>query len=54
MPLKVKFNKYDLSYLENKPRWIKWKVVAGNRNLNRFEEVDIIYDDYDLKIRKLI
>ena len=45
--------KYDLKYLENKPKYINWKVVAGNRQLSFYEAYDVVFDDYDLKIRKI-
>ena len=43
-----------LAYLNNKPKFIHWKVVAGERELNFYEAYDVIFDDKDLKIRKLI
>lgn len=46
-------DKYDLKYLKNKPRVLRWKVIAGY-NLSTLQRLDLIYDDYDLKIRKLI
>lgn len=45
--------KYDLNYLKNKPKTINWKVVAGNRGLSFYEAYDLVFDVYDLKIRKL-
>lgn len=41
----------DLSYLLNKPKFIRWYVVAGTRELNFYEAYDVIFDDHDLKIR---
>lgn len=43
-----------LDYLYNKPTTIYWNVIApkGYR-LSVLEDHDLIYDDYDLKIRKL-
>jgi hypothetical protein len=46
--------KYDLTYLLNKPTKIWWKVIAGERKLSILEEYDLIFDDYDRRIRKLI
>lgn len=43
-----------LNYLNNKPKEIRWRVITGERDLNFYESFDLIYDDYDLKIRKLI
>lgn len=45
--------KHDLRYLQNKPKIIRWKVVAGNRQLSYYESYDLIFDKYDLQIRKL-
>lgn len=43
-----------LEYLKNKPKRLKWKVVAGNEyGLDYYQTYDLIYDDYDLRIRKL-
>lgn len=47
-------DKYDLYYLTNRPKRINWKVVAGNRELSYYESYDLIFDQHDLKIRKLI
>lgn len=35
------------------PRKIWWKVIAGDRNLSIIQEYDVIFDEYDYKIRKL-
>ena len=35
------------------PFRINWVVVAGNRELDILEATDIVYDLYDLKIRKM-
>jgi len=51
MALKRKFNKYDLEYLQKKPKVIRWEVVAGNPYLSPTERYDVIFDDYDMKIR---
>lgn len=43
-----------LDYLKNKPSRIRWKVVAGDRyDLDYYQGYDLIYDEYDLKIRRL-
>lgn len=45
----------NLDYLTNKPKRLKWKIVAGNEyGLDYYQTYDLIYDDYDLKIRKLV
>lgn len=36
------------------PKTIRWKVVAGNRKLSSLEDHDLIFDEYDLHIRRLI
>lgn len=36
------------------PFYIYWKIVTGNRKLSVLEESDLIMDEYDLRIRKLI
>lgn len=38
---------------EGFPRTIYWKVVAGNRRLTVLEDHDLVFDSYDLKIRKI-
>lgn len=44
----------NLSYLMGKPKKIKWKVIAGDEySLDYYQTYDLIFDDYDLKIRKL-
>jgi len=35
------------------PRTIYWKIIAGNRKLTVLEDHDLIFDNYDLKIRKI-
>lgn len=46
--------KHDLTYLNNKPYTIWWKVIAGDpRTISVLQDHDLIFDDYDLKIRKL-
>lgn len=51
-----KFDKYDKSYLELKPYKIWWNIIAGppGYKLDILQEYDLIFDDYDLKIRKLV
>jgi len=47
--------RFNLSYLEQKPYRIWWDVIAPKGyKLSILQESDLIYDDYDLKIRKLI
>ncbi len=43
----------QLDYLHNKPKRINWKVIAGMRKLSHYEAYDLIYDEYDLRIRKM-
>lgn len=44
----------NLHYLYNKPKTIYWKVIAPkDYKLSVLEDHDLIFDDYDLKIRKL-
>jgi hypothetical protein len=49
------FNKYDPNYLYGEKQVIWWKIIAGppNRKLSVLEDHDVVFDDYDLKIRKL-
>lgn len=49
------FDKYDKSYLQNRPEKIWWKIVAGppGYKLSILQEYDLIFDDYDRRIRKL-
>ena len=35
------------------PYTVYWKIVAGSRKLDVLEDHDIIFDEYDEKIRKL-
>jgi hypothetical protein len=35
------------------PYNIYWKVIAGNRRLDVLEDHDLVFDEYDLKIRKI-
>lgn len=39
---------------EGFPRMIWWKVVAGDFKLTPIMDHDIVFDNYDLKIRRLI
>ncbi len=45
-------SKLDMNYLLNKPKKIGWKVIAGGK-LSQIQRYDLIFDDYDLKIRQL-
>lgn len=36
------------------PLTIWWKVVAGNRELSMLEDHDVVFDDHDMKIRRLV
>ena len=48
-------NSPKLAYLANKPKTIWWKVIAPEgARIPPIQRYDLIYDDYDLKIRKLI
>lgn len=42
----------ELHYLYNKPRYIKWKVITGSK-ISFYESYDLVYDDKDLRIRRL-
>lgn len=56
MPFKKRIRtnyKHPLDYLKNKPKRINWVVVAGNRQLSYYESYDLVFDEYDLKIRNL-
>jgi len=39
-------------YLENKPKYVDWKVVAGGK-ISSIQTYDVVFDDYDLKIRQI-
>lgn len=45
-----------LDYLKNEPYTIWWDIIAGppGCKLNALQDHDLIFDDYDLQIRKLI
>lgn len=49
-------NNYD--YWKNPekpyPLQLNWVVVAGERRLSVLEDHDIIFDEYDLKIRRMV
>lgn len=46
---------YSLRYLYNEPKTIKWKVITPEgAKLSVLQDHDLIFDDYDLKIRKII
>jgi hypothetical protein len=48
-------NSLKLAYLANKPKTIWWKVIAPkNARLSPIQRYDLIYDEKDLKIRRLI
>lgn len=49
------YRKYmNLTYLNNKPKRLNWKVIAGDEDsLDYYQTYDLIFDDYDLKIRKI-
>lgn len=47
-------NTKNLSYLNNSPKKVNWKIVAGSgRELSEYEKYDLIFDEHDLKIRRL-
>lgn len=47
-------SRLNLNYLNNKPYRIWWKVIAPKgAKLSILQESDLIYDNYDLNIRKL-
>lgn len=41
----------ELQYLENKPKYLYWQVVATGRKVDSRELRDLVYDERDLKIR---
>ncbi len=47
------YKKSNLDYLKNKPRTIRWEIIAGTRELSYYESYDLVYDQYDLKMRHL-
>lgn len=48
-------NYRDLSYLQNKPKVVKWKVVAEapGKILSKYEKYDLVFDEHDYRIRQL-
>lgn len=47
-------NKYNLDYLNNKPTTIYWEVVAPKgAKLSVLQDHDLLFDDYDYKIRRI-
>jgi len=46
----MKWKKLDYT----KPKFIHWKVIAGDPKLSFYESYDVVFDEYDLKIRGLI
>lgn len=53
--MRINNKKYgSLAYLAAKPKIINWKVISpvGVR-LSSLQDHDVVFDDYDLKIRKL-
>lgn len=44
-----------LNYLNNTPQKVWWEIVAGppGAKLSILQEYDLIFDDYDRRIRKL-
>ena len=44
----------NLGYLNNIPKTIKWKVIfPEGAELSSLQDHDLIFDDYDSKIRQL-
>ena len=52
-PYVLNYKYGNLNYLKNKPKTIRWKVIVGSRELSFYESYDLVYDQYDLKIRQL-
>ncbi len=44
---------HNLDYLQNRPKKLHWKVVAGPDNLSFYQKYDLIFDLHDLKIRRM-
>lgn len=42
----------SLDYLFNQPTRINWKIVAGG-DLHPIQMYDLVFDEYDYKIRKM-
>ncbi len=49
---KLRLPRGSMNYLGNKPRIVNWKVIAGGE-LSAIQKYDVIFDDYDLKIRQI-
>lgn len=50
---KMKKNRHlNLDYLRNQPKTIYWRVIAGS-GLSDIQSYDLVFDDYDLKIRQI-
>lgn len=46
--------KHNLDYLNNTPEYIQYQVVAGpTENLHSINLRDIVFDDFDWKIRQM-
>lgn len=47
--------KYDLGYLNDEKHTIYWKIIAGppGAKLSVLQDHDVVFDDYDMKIRKI-
>lgn len=44
----------NLDYLNNKPQYIQYEVIAGQtENLHPINLCDVVFDDYDWKIRQM-
>jgi hypothetical protein len=59
MKFSLPANKRNLQYLrdleEGYPKRIFWKVIAPkDAKLSKLQQSDAIFDEYDLKIRKLV
>ena len=45
----------NLDYLRSRPMKLKWKVIAGDEySLDYYQTYDLVFDEYDLKIRKIV
>jgi len=42
----------DVDYILDKPKRINWVVIAGP-GLSPIQSYDLVFDDYDLKIRQI-
>lgn len=43
----------ELDYLQRKPIKLIYKIVAGTEDIRAIQLYDLIFDEYDLRIRKL-